>query len=89
MPATATATELQRNYKRVVKRAKRLKGPLTVLSNNKPELVILDYDLFKKKQIKGKSGIDAIFGVWTKEEARQFDKYIEETFEKVDPEAWG
>jgi len=46
MPATTTATELQRNYKRVVQRAKKIKKPLTVLSNNMPELVIVDYEAF-------------------------------------------
>lgn len=50
MPHTTTATELQRNYKKVVKRAKALKEPIVVLSNNKPEGVYMDYEVFKSIQ---------------------------------------
>ncbi len=91
LPFTTTATELQRNYKRVVARAKKLGRPVTVLSNNKPELIVMDYSSFKKDSLKKagkKSGLEAVFGSWTKEEADKFDKIIEEAFEQIDPEDW-
>lgn len=99
MPITTTATELQRNYKNVTKKAKRSKKPLIVLSNNKPEGVFMDYDTFKNKysdtptlkkrtQKSNLTGADAVFGTWTKEETDRFNKIIEEEFERIDPEDW-
>ena len=93
MPITTTATELQRNYKYVTKRAKRSKKPLIVLFNNKPDLVIMDYSVFnnfqtkseKKDQKAAPTGVDAVFGSWTKEETDRFNKLIEEEFERIDP----
>lgn len=54
MPHTTTATQLQRNYKKVVSKAKRLKQPVIVLSNNKPEGVYIDYEIFRQKYIEQK-----------------------------------
>ena len=97
MPETTTATELQRNYKKVVARAKKIKKPLTVLSNNRPELIVMDYKAFKNLQKASqkterksgrKTGVEAVFGSWTEEEAEEFDKIIEDAFEKVNPEDW-
>ena len=95
MPYTTTATELQRNYKKVAKMANKIKEPVTVLSNNKPELVLMDYSIFrnvqeKRSQLKKKAGmkewLDVVSGSWTKEEAKEFDKIIEEEFERIDDE---
>ena len=95
MPATTTATELQRNYKKVVKRAKKLKKPLVILSNNKPEGVYMDHDTFKNEYKKvakikksEKRDFSEFLGVWTKEEADEFDRIIEDAFEQVNPEDW-
>ena len=95
MPHTTTATEIQRNYKKVSKRAKRIKAPLTVLSNNKPDLVVMNYDVFKnwqKKQErnreKGKANFKDLFGIWTKDEAIEFNKRIDAAFENIDEESW-
>lgn len=96
MPYFTTATELQRNYKKVVRKAKKLKRPIAVLSNNKPELVIVDYDTFgiesfnpnRPAREARKTGVDAIFGTWTKKEADEFNRTIEEEFERIDPEDW-
>ena len=85
MPITTTATEIQRNYKSVAKKAKKSKKPLIVLSNNKPELVIMDYSVFKNYKT-APTGVDAVFGTWTKEETDKFNKIIEEEFERIDPE---
>lgn len=95
MPPTTTATELQRNYKKVVEIVKKVKGPVTVLSNNKPEIVVMDYkvftdfsrDLIKKKAIRAKS-LDDFYGSWSKEEAKEFDKVTEDAFEQVNSESW-
>ncbi len=48
MPYTTTATELQRHFKKVARRVKRLKQPLVVLANNKPFLLISDYQQSQK-----------------------------------------
>lgn len=97
-----TVTELQRNFKKVSERAKSLNDALIVLANSNPHGVYVDYQTFldkyeektkinfkkKRKSIKEKTGVDAVFGMWSKEEADQFDKVIEETCEQIDPEDW-
>jgi hypothetical protein len=95
-----TSTEVQRNYKMVANRAKVLLDEgLVVMTNNKPEFAFMRFDLYDdlisiKRQIqvknraKEKVGLDAVFGTWTKEEADEFDKVIEEEFERIDPEDW-
>lgn len=95
MPATTTATDLQRNFKRLKNKIKKGKEPVTVLSNNKPELVVMDYDTFKeeyrrKKKLKKtkKSDFSEFLGVWTEEEADEFDAIIEDAFEQINPEDW-
>ena len=94
MPNTTTATELQRNYSKVLKKAKSTKRPLTILSNNKPELVIIDYDVFKNrvgkssKRPKETNSFNEFLGVWSKKEADEFDRVIEEMFEQVNPKDW-
>lgn len=35
-------------------------------------------------EIKKKNRLDRFFGIWTKNEAKKFDKVINEEFEKVD-----
>src|SRR3989304_2786408 len=95
LPNTTTATQLQRNYKSVIKKAKKTKKPLTVLSNNKPELVIMDYATFEKlsqaqspvKKAVDKKTIDTLFGIWSKEEAEEFEKNTK-AFEQIDENMW-
>ena len=99
MPVTTTATELQRNYRRVARRVKKTKDAVTVLSNNKPDLVLMDYNFFKnlqrtagilesKKNKKGNEGLEALFGSWTEKEAEEFNMVVDEMCEKIDPEMW-
>jgi hypothetical protein len=95
MPHTTTSTELQRNFKKVAARAKKLKEPIVVLSNNKPEFILMDSDSFGRKygqsirkNQKAKSGLSSIYGTWTKDEADEFNKNIEEMFEQIDWEMW-
>lgn len=48
MPYTTTVTELQRHFKKVARRVKRLKRPVVVLLNNKPSLLIANYEQYRK-----------------------------------------
>lgn len=95
MPLTTTATQIQRNYKKVINMVKRAKEPVTVLSNNKPEVVIMDYRAFAglskglpKKKAGRRKSLGELFGSWSKEEGDKFDRVIEGMFEQVDPESW-
>lgn len=95
MPVTTTSTELQRNYKKVVRMVKKSKEPVAVLSNNKPEMVIMDYRVFVdySKDIVGKKPrrrkeLNELFGSWSNKEAEEFDKIIEDAFEQINPEGW-
>lgn len=69
MPIT-TATELQRNYAAVAKRAKRLKKPITVLRNNKPSLIVVDYNTYRQREkssqsVKDKPLVRDFFGMFS------------------------
>lgn len=90
MPPTTTATELQRNFKSVIKQVKQAKGPVTVLSNNKPELILIDYALFSRLQKKhtGNAGLEKLFGSWTQQEAEAFNTSIDTLTETIDDELW-
>lgn len=47
MPKTVSASDIQKNYRKVFNTAKRTKEPVVVLSNNKPDVAILDYEAFE------------------------------------------
>ena len=97
MPDTTTATELQRHYKQTLNKAKKVKKPLVVLANNQPSAVFMDYESFQKMK-NNKSPLqvsdrkDTSFrrfvGSWTEKEAEEFNRVIEENFEKIDEEMW-
>lgn len=44
MPKTVSVSDIQKNYRKVFDSAKKTKEPIVVLSNNKPDVVIIDYD---------------------------------------------
>lgn len=44
MPSTVSVSDIQKNYRKIFDRAKRTREPVIVLSNNKPDVVIIDYD---------------------------------------------
>ena len=95
MPHITTATEIQRNYRKVKTKAKKTKEPIAVLTNNEPDLVVVDYTTFirdykKRKRSKNDNvdNFDEFFGVWSRKEGEEFDKFIEEAFEQVHPEDW-
>lgn len=48
MPYTTTVTELQRHFKKVAHRVKRSKRPITIMSQNRPSMVLMDYGDYKK-----------------------------------------
>jgi len=95
MPHTTTATELQRNYKQVAQRAKRLKQPIVVLANNQPQGIYMDYGIYNswqegkvKMDSKKKRGFDDLFGSWSNEETDHLNQVIEDAFERVNPDDW-
>lgn len=44
MPKTVSVSDIQKNYRKVFDSAKKTKEPIVVLSNNKPDVAIIDYD---------------------------------------------
>ncbi len=98
MPYTTTATEFQRNYKKVSKRIKSLKDGLIVLSNNKPDLVVMGYDQYLQNYEAGKAtavgfssannDLLSLVGTMTNEEADKLNKDMDEMFENIDEEDW-
>lgn len=51
MLSTVSARQIQREYKKVLKRANKSKEPIVVMSNNKPLGAIIGLDLLEKLQI--------------------------------------
>ena len=53
-PNTVSARDIQRNYRKIFDRAKRSKKPIVVMTNNTPDVVIMDVkeleDLYTKAQ---------------------------------------
>ena len=44
MPKTVSVSDIQKDYRKVFDSAKKTKEPIIVLSNNKPDVAIIDYD---------------------------------------------
>lgn len=76
----------------MVKKAKKARDGVVVLSNNNPIGVYMDYqryvDMLNFDTIddRRKKGLDAVFGVWTQKEAEEFNKRVDEMCEKIDTE---
>ena len=52
MPNTVSVSDIQKNYRKIFDRARRTKEPIVILSNNKPDVVIMDIeslDLINKR----------------------------------------
>ena len=43
MPKTVSVSDIQKNYRKIFDSAKKTKEPVIVLSNNKPDVAIIDY----------------------------------------------
>ncbi len=50
---TISARQLQREYKKVLKRANTINKPFIVMSNNQPQGAIIGLDLLEKLQLDG------------------------------------
>jgi prevent-host-death family protein len=48
---TISARQLQREYKKVLEKANKVKRPLIVMSNNKPQGGVIGLDLLEKLQL--------------------------------------
>lgn len=48
---TISARQLQREYKKVLKEANKIKKPLIVISNNQPQGAVIGLDLLEKLQL--------------------------------------
>lgn len=48
MPDTVSVSDIQKDYRKVFDRVKRTKEPVVVLSNNKPDVAIVDYESLEK-----------------------------------------
>ena len=44
MPKTVSVSDIQKDYRKIFDRAKKTKEPIIVLSNNKPDVAIVDYE---------------------------------------------
>jgi len=96
MPYITTATELQRNYKKVAQKARRVKDVVVVLSNNIPEGVYIDYNTFlammSRQRIVDdnieKRNLLSLAGSVDSGVIGKLNKNMDEMFEKVDKEVW-
>lgn len=41
-------TEINRNFSKIAKSTKESNEPIIIMKNNKPDMVLIDYELFKK-----------------------------------------
>lgn len=97
-PNITTSTEIQRNYKKVAQRARVLGDALIVMSNSKPDLVVMNYDLYVQNFQKDKvqtvgfpSANDellSLVGSMSNEEVVKLNKDIDEMNEVIYPEDW-
>lgn len=64
MPMTASVREIQRNYKKLFDYVNKTKEPLYLLSNNRPQVVVLDIavfeDIMKEKELTEEEALQII-----------------------------
>ena len=51
MFSTVSARQIQREYKKVLEKANKLKEPIIVMSNNKPQGAVIGLDLLEKMRL--------------------------------------
>ena len=74
MPNTVSSKEIQTSYKMIFQKAMRLKEPIAVLKNNKPQVAIVDIETLDgmKKRIEELEMLDALDSIRVyKEEKRK------------------
>lgn len=91
MPIYTTTTEIQRNFKNVVRKAKKAKDGVIVLSNNNPIGVYTAYENYLSTiavKKKAKDDLLALAGTMSVDEVDKLNKDMDEMFEKIDDDMW-
>ena len=88
MPVYTTTTEIQRNFKNVVKKAKKAKNGVVVLSNNKPIGIYSEYPSGNFDKKSAMRDLLSLAGTVSRAEADRLNKDMDEMFEKIDEEDW-
>ncbi len=91
MPIYTTTTEIQRNFKAVIKKAKTAKDGVVVLSNNNPIGVYTAYEnhlITETIKRKAKADLLSLAGTMSVEEADELNRVTDEANEKIYPEDW-
>ena len=91
MPVYTTTTEIQRNFKNVIKKAKKAKDGVIVLSNNNPIGVYTAYEnhlMSSTIKKKAKADLMSLSGTMSRDEANELNRVIDEMNERIDPEDW-
>ena len=90
-PVYTTPTEIQRNFRSVVKKAKKAKDGVVVLSNNHPIGVYSDYQNYLMTvdmKAKAKKDLLSLAGTMSAIEVDKLNKDMDEIFERIDNEDW-
>lgn len=89
MPIYTTTTEIQRNFKAVIKKAKKAKDGVIVMSNNKPIGIYSEYSNHKNFDRKtAMRDLLSLAGTMSEEEVTRLNKDMDEMFEKIDEADW-
>lgn len=91
MPIYTTTTEMQRNFKAVIKKAKKAKDGVVVLSNNNPIGVYTAYEnhlITETIKRKAKADLLSLAGLMSAIEVDKLNNDMDEMFEKVDENEW-
>ncbi len=93
-----SSTEIQRNYKAVAKRARAANEAIIVMSNNKPDLVVMNYDLYLQNLQKdvaktvgfasANEDLMSLVGTMKHDEVVKLNKDIDDMNEQIYPEDW-
>ncbi len=78
MPNTVSSKEIQISYKAIFQKAMRLKEPIVVLKNNKPQVAIVDIETLDemKKKIEELEMLDAVDSIRSYEEDKKHNRLI-------------
>lgn len=76
MPKTVSARDIQRNYRKIFDRAKRLKKPVIVVTNNTPDVAIIDVKELEKLYTKAQQAelTQALEAIKTYKREKRADK---------------
>ena len=76
MPTTVSSKEIQTSYKAIFQKAMRLREPIVVLKNNKPQVAIMDIETLDemKKKIEELEMLDALDSIRVYQEEKRKGK---------------